>query len=91
MPVMVTTCHRGDEPDATPLSFLAPGPGFAHCFAGSGFQADELLASLRALGPVNDTITSVPMSAISHLHMDPSIQCRMQARGCCWLTCPRLP
>ena len=34
-------------------------------------QADELLASLRALGPVNDTITSVPMSAISHLHMDP--------------------
>src|SRR5215470_14935309 len=71
MPVMVTTCHRGDEPDATPLSFLAPGPGFAHCFAGSGFQADELLASLRALGPVNDTITSVPMSAISHLHMDP--------------------
>lgn len=34
-------------------------------------QADELLASLRALGPVNDTITSVPMSAISHLRMDP--------------------
>jgi FAD/FMN-containing dehydrogenase len=34
-------------------------------------QADELLAPLRALGPVNDTIQTVPMPALSHLHMDP--------------------
>jgi hypothetical protein len=26
---------------------------------------------LRALGPVNDTIQTVPMPALSHLHMDP--------------------
>jgi len=34
-------------------------------------QADALLAPLRTLGPVNDTITTVPMAALSHLHMDP--------------------
>jgi len=34
--------------------------------AGDPAQADELLAPLRALGPVNDTIAT-----LSHLHMDP--------------------
>ena len=38
---------------------------------GDPAQAAALLAPLRALGPVNDTITSVPMPALSHLHMDP--------------------
>jgi FAD binding domain/Berberine and berberine like len=38
---------------------------------GDRAQADALLAPLRALGPVNDTIISVPMPALSHLHMDP--------------------
>jgi FAD/FMN-containing dehydrogenase len=38
---------------------------------GEPAQAEELLAPLRALGPVNDTIQMVPMSALSHLHMDP--------------------
>ena len=38
---------------------------------GKPAQADALLAPLRALGPVNDTITTVPMLALSHLHMDP--------------------
>jgi len=38
---------------------------------GDPAQADELLAPLRALGPVNDTITTVPIPALSHLHMDP--------------------
>ena len=38
---------------------------------GDPAQADALLAPLRALGPVNDTITAVPMPALSHLHMDP--------------------
>ena len=33
--------------------------------------ADELLATLRALGPVKDTIATVPMPALSHLHMAP--------------------
>jgi hypothetical protein len=30
-----------------------------------------LLAPLRALGPINDTIATVPMPALSHMHMDP--------------------
>jgi FAD/FMN-containing dehydrogenase len=34
-------------------------------------RADELLAPLRDLGPVNDTIAKIPVSALSHLHMDP--------------------
>ena len=34
-------------------------------------QADALLAPLRALRPVNDTIQAIPMPALSHLHMDP--------------------
>ena len=38
---------------------------------GEPAHADELLAPLRALGPVNDTITTVPVPALSHLHMDP--------------------
>jgi hypothetical protein len=38
---------------------------------GEQAQADELLAPLRALAPVNDTIGMVPMPALSHLHMDP--------------------
>jgi Berberine and berberine like/FAD binding domain len=38
---------------------------------GDPAQADELLAPLRSLGPINDTIATVPMPALSHLHMDP--------------------
>lgn len=38
---------------------------------GDPARADELLAPLRALGPLNDTIATVPMPALSHLHMDP--------------------
>ncbi|HWX96204.1 MAG TPA: FAD-binding oxidoreductase [Solirubrobacteraceae bacterium] len=38
---------------------------------GDSAQADGLLAPLRALGPIDDTIASVPMPALSHLHMDP--------------------
>jgi FAD binding domain/Berberine and berberine like len=38
---------------------------------GDPAQADALLGPLRALGPVNDTISTVPVPALSHLHMDP--------------------
>jgi hypothetical protein len=38
---------------------------------GEPAEADELLAPLRALGPIDDTIRTVPMPALSHLHMDP--------------------
>jgi hypothetical protein len=38
---------------------------------GDPAHADDLLGPLRALGPLNDTITTVPMPALSHMHMDP--------------------
>jgi hypothetical protein len=37
---------------------------------GDRAQADELLAPLRALGPVNDTIRIVSMPELSRVHMD---------------------
>ena len=39
--------------------------------AGEPAVADELIAPLRALGPVMDTVSVIPMPALSHLHMDP--------------------
>jgi FAD/FMN-containing dehydrogenase len=38
-----------------------------------GGEADgaELLAPLRALGPVMDTVATIPVTALSQLHMDP--------------------
>ena len=38
---------------------------------GTPTEADALLASLRALDPVTDTIQMIPARALSHLHMDP--------------------
>jgi FAD binding domain len=38
---------------------------------GAPAQADELLAPLRSLGPINNTMATVPMPALSHLHLDP--------------------
>jgi FAD/FMN-containing dehydrogenase len=38
---------------------------------GEPAEADELLAPLRALGPVMDTIRRIPTTALSHMHMDP--------------------
>jgi hypothetical protein len=38
---------------------------------GDPAHADDLLAPLRALGPLNDTITTVQMPALTHLRMEP--------------------
>ncbi len=38
---------------------------------GTPAEADALLAPLRALSPVTDTIATIPAKALSHLHMDP--------------------
>ena len=38
---------------------------------GDPVHGDDLLAPLHALRPVNDTITTVPVPALSHMHMDP--------------------
>ncbi len=39
--------------------------------AGDRAHADELLAPLRSLRPVNDTVKSISMPALAQLHMDP--------------------
>ena len=39
--------------------------------AGAPAQADDLLAPLRALGPINDTIRIVTMPELRRVHMDP--------------------
>jgi FAD binding domain len=41
------------------------------CHLGDRARADELLAPLRAIGPVNDTIQPIAMPALSHMHLDP--------------------
>jgi hypothetical protein len=41
------------------------------CHAGDRADADELLAPLRALAPVNDTIRAVTMPELNYVHMDP--------------------
>ena len=38
---------------------------------GDPAEADQLLRPLRALAPVNDTITTIPVQELSHLHLDP--------------------
>src|SRR5215469_17720428 len=38
---------------------------------GTPAEADRLLVPLRALGPVDDTIQTMPVRALSHLHSDP--------------------
>ena len=38
---------------------------------GTPAEADALLAPLRALGPVTDTVQTIPAAELSHLHMDP--------------------
>jgi FAD binding domain/Berberine and berberine like len=41
------------------------------CDLGDPAVADDLLAPLRALGPVSDTIRTVPISVLGRLHLDP--------------------
>lgn len=41
------------------------------CSLGSAEEGDELVAPLRALGPVMDTITMTPPDGLARLHMDP--------------------
>jgi hypothetical protein len=78
---------RGAVPDElTPLGRflrLPPVPDLPAEIRGKSFalieafhlgdqaQADELLAPLRALRPVNDTISTVTTPELLHLHMDP--------------------
>jgi FAD/FMN-containing dehydrogenase len=38
---------------------------------GAPAEADALLAPLRALGPVTDTVQTIPAAGLSRLHMDP--------------------
>ena len=56
---------------------------------GDPAQADELLAPLRALGPINDTIGPVPMPAVSHMHMDPEQPVPVAGDGVWSIDCRR--
>ena len=40
-------------------------------FLGDEAEGAELVAPLRALGPVMDTLATIPVPALAHLHMDP--------------------
>ena len=44
-------------------------------------QADALLAPLRALRPVTDTIATIPVTALGQLHMDPEQPTRSVSQG----------
>jgi FAD/FMN-containing dehydrogenase len=48
---------------------------------GSPTQADALLAPLRALRPVTDTIATIPVTALGGLHMDPEQPVRSVTKG----------
>jgi hypothetical protein len=78
---------QGDVPDelATLCRFLRlpPAPELPPQIRGKSFilveafhvgdpaRADELLAPLRALGPVDDTIAAIPVPELLRVHMDP--------------------
>jgi hypothetical protein len=49
-------------------------------------EADALRAPLRALDPVDDTIETIPVQALSRLHMDPE-QPGAGATGSCSTSC----
>jgi FAD/FMN-containing dehydrogenase len=75
LPDDLTTVGRFLNLPATPA---IPEPVRGKSFAivetyhlGDPAHADDLLAPLRGLGPINDTITTVQMPALTHLHMDP--------------------
>jgi FAD/FMN-containing dehydrogenase len=60
------------------------GRSFAIVFTshlGSPAQADTLLAPLRALRPVTDTIATIPVSTLGRLHMDPEQPTGSVSRG----------
>src|SRR5262249_50410086 len=40
---------------------------------GEPAEADQLLAPLRALRPVTDTVQVIPARAVGHLHLDPEM------------------
>jgi hypothetical protein len=40
-------------------------------YLGDEAEGAELIAPLRALGPVMDTVATIPVQELSHLHMDP--------------------
>jgi hypothetical protein len=75
LPDELTTVGRFlNLPPAPEIPEPVRGKSFAIIEAyhlGDPAHADDLLAPLRALGPLNDTITTVPMPALTHLHMDP--------------------
>jgi hypothetical protein len=75
LPDELTTVGRFmNLPPAPEIPEPVRGKSFAIIEAyhlGDPSVADDVLAPLRALGPVNDTITTVPTPALSHIRMEP--------------------
>jgi FAD/FMN-containing dehydrogenase len=75
VPEELTTCARlVNVPVVSDLPAALRGKSFVVIDAihlGAPAEADRLLAPLRALRPVTDTIGTIPAKALSHLHMDP--------------------
>jgi hypothetical protein len=75
LPAELTTVGRFLNVPPTPeIPEPVRGRSFAIIEAyhlGEPVDADELLTPLRGLGPLNDTITTVRMPALSHMRMEP--------------------
>jgi hypothetical protein len=50
-------------------------------FTGSTEQGERLIAPFRALGPVTDTVTEMPYSAVGSIHAEPTIPVAFHARN----------
>jgi FAD binding domain-containing protein/berberine-like enzyme len=69
-----TTARLMNFPPITDIPEPIRGQSFAIIdviHLGAPAQADALLAPLRALGPVMDTVGAIPAPSLGHLHMDP--------------------
>ena len=60
-------------------------------YLGDEAAASELLAPLRALGPVMDTFAPATPADLLQLHMDPPPPCRASATAGCSTSCPVRP
>ncbi|HEY3713930.1 MAG TPA: FAD-binding oxidoreductase [Jatrophihabitantaceae bacterium] len=74
-PEEVTSCGRLlSLPPLPVIPEPLRGGNFAvleFAFLGNSHDGDELIAPLRALGPVMDTVTTIPAAELAKMHMDP--------------------
>jgi Berberine and berberine like len=75
LPEEVTSIGRTLQlPDLEVIPEIVRGKSFAiveAAYLGGEAEGAELVEPLRELGPVMDTVTTIPISELSRLHMDP--------------------